>query len=68
LNNPEAPGISTAPETDGKAIGSLVCGIASVTILSILAGIPAIILGHISRSDIRKSEDDSREKGWLLPD
>ncbi len=32
------------PSTDGKAIGSLICGILSVTILSVLAGIPAIIL------------------------
>ena len=64
MNNSEAPGMSTAPETDGKAIGSLVCGIASVTILSIFAGIPAIILGHISRSDIRKSE--GRLKGERL--
>ena len=51
--------MSSEPQTDGKAIGSLVCGIASVTIFSIIAGIPAIILGHISRSEIRKSE------GWL---
>lgn len=45
----------TNVETDGKAIGSLVCGILSLTIFSCLAGIPAIILGHMSRSAIRRS-------------
>jgi hypothetical protein len=64
LNNAETPGMSSEPQTDGKAIGSLVCGIASVTIFSIIAGIPAIILGHLSRSDIRKSE--GRLKGERL--
>jgi Tfp pilus assembly protein PilE len=54
------------PQTDGKAIGSLVCGIASVTIFSILAGIPAIILGHISRSEIRKSEGRLKGEGLAL--
>jgi Tfp pilus assembly protein PilE len=58
--------MNSAPETDGKAIGSLVCGIASVTIFSILAGIPAIILGHISRSDIRKSEGRLKGEGLAL--
>ncbi|HET9131897.1 MAG TPA: DUF4190 domain-containing protein, partial [Terriglobia bacterium] len=57
---------SEQPQTDGKAIGSLVCGIASVTIFSILAGIPAVILGHISRSDIRKSEGRLKGEGLAL--
>lgn len=43
------------PTTDGKATASLVLGILSVTCFSILAGIPAIILGHSARSNIRKS-------------
>jgi len=58
--------VNTQPQTDGKAIGSLVCGIASVTILSILAGIPAIILGHVSRSDIRKSGGRLKGEGLAL--
>ncbi len=41
--------------TDGKAIGSLVCGILSLACFSILTGIPAVILGHLSRSAIRNS-------------
>jgi Tfp pilus assembly protein PilE len=66
LNNSDNPELSSEPQTDGKAIGSLVCGIASVTILSILAGIPAIILGHVSRSDIRKSGGRLKGEGLAL--
>jgi Tfp pilus assembly protein PilE len=58
--------MNTEPQTDGKAIGSLICGIASVTIFSILAGIPAIILGHVSRSDIRKSAGRLKGEGLAL--
>src|SRR5437899_4216191 len=43
------------PPTDGKATASLVFGILSILCCGALAGIPAIILGHISRSKIRKS-------------
>ena len=41
--------------TDGKATASLVLGILSILCFGILAGIPAIILGHISRGNIRRS-------------
>lgn len=41
--------------TDGKATASLVFGILSVLCFGILAGIPAIILGHISRGNIKRS-------------
>jgi hypothetical protein len=51
---------------DGKAIVSLILGILSLTILSILAGIPAIILGHVSRSDIRKSMGRLKGEGLAL--
>jgi type IV pilus assembly protein PilA len=39
-------------ETSGKAIGSLICGI---VFFVLPAGIVAIVLGHLSLSDIRKS-------------
>jgi type IV pilus assembly protein PilA len=42
-------------QTDGKATASLVLGILSLVCLSILAGIPAIILGHMSKANIRRS-------------
>jgi hypothetical protein len=44
-----------APHTDAKAVASLVCGIISIPCFSFLAGIPAVILGHISRTAIRHS-------------
>jgi type II secretory pathway pseudopilin PulG len=55
------------PKTDGGAIASMVLGIASfVLCLSFLAGIPAIILGHISRSKIRKSMGRLQGDGLAL--
>jgi type IV pilus assembly protein PilA len=42
-------------QTDGKATASLVLGILSLLCLSILAGIPAVILGHMSKANIRRS-------------
>jgi type II secretory pathway pseudopilin PulG len=54
------------PRTDGKAIGSLVCGILSITCFWILTGIPAIILGHMSRSSIRKSMGRLKGEGMAL--
>jgi len=54
------------PRTDGKAIGSLVCGILSITCLWILTGIPAIILGHMSRSSIRNSMGRLKGEGMAL--
>lgn len=63
-----APGVApvyTAPETDGKATASLVLGILSL-FFSILTGIPAIILGHLSRSDVRKSSGRLTGEGMAL--
>jgi hypothetical protein len=62
---------STAPtiippggvETSGKAIASLVCGLFS---LMFPAAIAAIILGHISRSEIRKSGGRLKGNGLAL--
>jgi type IV pilus assembly protein PilA len=53
---PSQPAVGTvgapAPETSGKAVASLICGCLSFIFP---AAIAAIILGHISRSEIRKS-------------
>ncbi len=54
------------PQTDGKAVASLICGILSVTLLGILTGLPAIILGHISRSKIKKSMGKLKGEGMAL--
>ncbi|HKF22386.1 MAG TPA: DUF4190 domain-containing protein [Candidatus Angelobacter sp.] len=45
-----------AQQTDGKAVASLILGIVSIVFcLSLIAGIPAVILGHLSKSNIAKS-------------
>jgi type II secretory pathway pseudopilin PulG len=53
-------------KTDGKAVASLVLGVFSVTVFSVLAGIPAVILGHVSRSNIKKSMGRLRGEGLAL--
>jgi hypothetical protein len=44
------------PGTNGMAVGSLVCGIAQLMV-GIFATIPAIILGHIARRQIRQTNE-----------
>ena len=58
---PPAPG---AVPTDGKAIASMVLGLLSFLIC--FAGIPAIILGHISRSNIALSKGQLKGEGMAL--
>lgn len=55
LNVPPAAAYRGDQETDSKAILSLILGILALFPLWLLAGIPAIILGHLSKSEIRKS-------------
>jgi Domain of unknown function (DUF4190) len=43
-----------AGQTNGLAVAALVCGIAQI-FFWVLAGIPAIILGHVARSRIRQT-------------
>jgi len=54
---------SEAGETSGKAIGSLIAGIFG---FFFPAAVAAIILGHISRSEIRKSHGHLRGAGMAL--
>jgi type IV pilus assembly protein PilA len=54
-------------ETDGKAVGSLILGIlALLPFLWVVAGIPAIILGHLSRAGINKSMGRLKGAGMAL--
>ena len=46
---------ASGQQTDGQATASLILGILSLVCLSIFAGIPAIILGHMSKANIRRS-------------
>lgn len=52
---PQPPQYQQQPQTDGKATASLVLGILSILCFGILTGIPAIILGHVSRGNIKRS-------------
>src|SRR5262249_27573746 len=63
---PQGQPYSPQPPSDGKAVGSLILGILSLTCLSLLAGIPAIILGHVSRSSIGKSGGRLAGSGMAL--
>ncbi|MFJ8634582.1 DUF1707 and DUF4190 domain-containing protein [Streptomyces sp. NPDC093568] len=42
------------PQTNGKAVGSAVCGVLCLMSFG-LTGIPAVVLGHAARSEIRRS-------------
>ena len=54
-------------QTDAQAIISMILGIASVALcLSIIAGIPAIILGHLSRKKIVQSRGALKGDGMAL--
>jgi len=63
-----APGQSYGQATtDGQAVASLVLGIAALFLcFSVLAGIPAIILGHLSWSRIRRSMGRLKGEGMAL--
>jgi len=50
-------------ETSGKATASLICGIAAYVILPFFAAIPAIILGHLALSDIKKRAGQLKGNG-----
>ena len=60
---PAAPAVKA--ETDLKAVLSLVLGMLSF-VLSIFSGIPAVILGHMSRASIRKSGGQLKGEGLAL--
>jgi type IV pilus assembly protein PilA len=66
--SPAAGAAAAAPagaaRTDGKAVASLVLGLLSPIIC--IAGIPAIILGHIARSNIKKSMGRLKGEGMAL--
>jgi competence protein ComGC len=65
-----AQAVAAAPapaksETDLKAVLSLVLGVLSF-VLSVFSGIPAVILGHLSRASIRKSGGRLKGEGMAL--
>ena len=62
---PSAAAPAGEARTDGKATASLVLGLLSL-VCGLLAGIPAIILGHISLSNIKKSGGRLKGEGIAL--
>jgi hypothetical protein len=48
------------------ATASLVCGIAAYLILPLLAAIPAIVLGHLALSDIKKKAGQLKGNGLAI--
>ncbi|MGI5197466.1 DUF1707 and DUF4190 domain-containing protein [Streptomyces sp. CA-288835] len=45
------------PPTNGKAVGSMVCGVLTTMTLGI-TGLPAVILGHSARAEIRRTGEN----------
>ncbi len=66
LNIPRAQVYTGPQQTDGKAVGSLILGILAMFPLGLLAGIPAVILGHLSRKSIRESLGRLKGDGMAL--
>jgi type IV pilus assembly protein PilA len=65
--SPAIPATYTGPqETSGKATASLICGILAYVILPFLAAIPAIILGHLALSDIKKRAGQLKGNGLAI--
>ncbi len=61
-----APQPYAPPPNDPKAIWSMVLGILSVVCCGLFAGIPAVILGHISHSNIQKSRGALKGDGMAI--
>jgi type IV pilus assembly protein PilA len=55
MSAPVTPAGYGQEQTDGKATASMIFGILSITCFWIFAGIPAVILGHMAKSNIAKS-------------
>ncbi|MFI8087955.1 DUF1707 and DUF4190 domain-containing protein [Streptomyces sp. NPDC086080] len=51
------------PPTNGKAVGSMVCGILTL-FTGGLTGLPAVILGHMAQSEIRRTGEAG--EGFVL--
>ena len=58
--------METTQKSSGLAIASLVLGILSVACFGLLAGIPAIILGHIAHNRARKQPDQYGGSGLAI--
>jgi hypothetical protein len=66
MNEPQPFPPSLEPPKTGLSVTSLVLGILSIVGCSILAGIPAIITGHIAKSRARNQPDLNGGAGMAL--
>lgn len=57
---------TSSSETSGKATASLIAGVVGYLILPIIAAIPAIILGHLALSEIKKSAGRLKGHGMAV--
>lgn len=62
---PSAPTIGIDVPTSGKAVASMILGICSF-FFSILTGVPAIVLGHLAKTEIRRSGGRLQGEGMAL--
>lgn len=63
--NPQS--IYAQPQTDGKAVGSLVCGILGLMcVLPIIGSIIAVILGHSALGNIKRSQGQLGGEGLAI--
>jgi hypothetical protein len=58
--------VAKTVKTSALAIWSLVLGIVSLLCLGVVAGVPAIICGHIARSNIKQSQGNVAGSGLAL--
>jgi hypothetical protein len=54
------------PTLDGKALASFLLGVLSIMVLTIFAGIPAVVLGHLSRASVRRSQGRLKGNGLAM--
>jgi hypothetical protein len=66
MNDPQSPPPLGSEPKKGLSITSLVLGILSIACLSILAGIPAIITGHMARGRAKKEPGLYGGEGFAL--
>jgi type II secretory pathway pseudopilin PulG len=66
---PASPWLNVPPQSqqnDGKAVGSLISGILAFTIAPLIAAIPAVVLGHMALSNIKKSAGRLKGEGMAV--
>ena len=66
MGAPAAGVLRPALPTSGFSVASLVLGIVGLTMMPIIASIPAVIFGHMARAEIKKSEGNLGGDGMAV--